>query len=194
VSGRQTETEGGEKDMLSLWNPFSELMRVGEHFERWPFDERRFSPAVDVREEADSILVEAELPGMKPEDVSVNLEGNLLTISGERKFEHEKKEEGYRRIERSYGSFSRSFTLPDTVALERCEAEMNNGILKIRVPKSEKAQPRRIDVKSSEKLPGTVTPGYAQAGQSDQTGQYGKSGEYGPTGYAPTTGSKVGRA
>jgi HSP20 family protein len=135
--------------MLSLWNPFSELMRTGDD-DRWPFGQysQRFSPAVDVREESDAIVLQAELPGMKPEDVKVNLEGNLLTISGERKHEHEKTEEGFRRIERSYGSFSRSFTLPDTVELDRCDAEMKDGILTIKLPKSARAQPRQISVKS----------------------------------------------
>jgi HSP20 family protein len=154
--------------MLSLWNPFSELMRFDPFEKAFAFHERRFSPAVDVREENDAVVVEAELPGMKAEDVNVSLEGNLLTISGERKFEHEKEEEGYRRIERSYGSFSRSFTLPDTVELERCEADMKGGVLKIRFPKSEKAQPRRIDVKSSE----TLTSG-VDVSQSAPQGQQG---------------------
>lgn len=137
--------------MLSLWNPFSELMRFGESDERWPFGQyaQRFSPAVDIREEKDAIVIAAELPGMKPEDVNVSLDGNLLTISGERKFEHEQKGEGFRRIERSYGSFSRSFTLPDTVAVEKLEAELKDGVLNVRLPKTEKAQPKRIAVKSS---------------------------------------------
>jgi HSP20 family protein len=137
--------------MLSLWNPFSELMRFGQGEESWPFGQyaQRFSPAVDIREEKDAIVIAAELPGIRPEDVNVSLDGNLLTISGERKFEHEQKEEGFRRIERSYGSFSRSFTLPDTVSVEKLEAEMKDGLLSIRVPKSEKAQPKRIAVKSS---------------------------------------------
>jgi HSP20 family protein len=139
--------------MLSSWNPFSELMRFGETAERWPFGQysQRFSPAVDIREEKDAIVISAELPGMKPEEVNVSVDGNLLTISGERKFEHEQKEEGYRRIERSYGSFSRSFTLPDTVAIDRLDAEMKEGVLTIRLPKTEKAQPKRIAVKSSTK-------------------------------------------
>lgn len=137
--------------MLSLWNPFSELMRFGESEDRWPLGQysQRFSPAVDIREEKDAIVLQAELPGMKSEDVNVSLEGNLLTISGERKFSSEKDEEGYRRIERSYGSFTRSFTLPDTVELDRCDAEMNEGVLTIRLPKAARAQPRRISVKST---------------------------------------------
>ena len=158
--------------MLSLWNPFSELMRYGENEERWPFGQfsQRFSPAVDIREEKDAIVLQVEIPGMKPEDVNVNLEGNLLTISGERKFEQEKEEEGYRRVERSYGSFNRSFTLPDTVELDSCDAEMNDGILTIRVQKTPAAQPRRIGVRSSQAHPQGV--GVAQQPQTQtQTGQ-----------------------
>ncbi len=169
--------------MLSLWNPFSELMRFGGDEDRWPFGQysQRFSPAVDVREEKDAIILQAELPGMKTEDVKVNLEGNLLTISGERKFEQEKTEEGYRRIERSYGSFSRSFTLPDTVELDHCDAEMKDGVLTIKLPKTAKAQPRRIDVKTTGKELGTgvsvskeagvtqaTKPGVAPSGQPEQ--------------------------
>ena len=155
--------------MLSLWNPFSELMRYGESEERWPFGQfsQRFSPAVDIREEKDAIVLQVELPGMKAEDVNVNLEGNLLTVSGERKFEQEKKEEeGYRRVERSYGSFSRSFTLPDTVELDHCDAEMNEGILTIRMPKTPAAQPRRIGVRSTQAQPQGV--GVAQQQQQPQ--------------------------
>lgn len=159
--------------MLSLWNPFSELMRYGAGEERWPFGQfsQRFSPAVDIREEKDAIVLQAEVPGMKPEDVNVNLEGNLLTISGERKFAQEKEEEGYRRIERSYGSFSRSFTLPDTVQLDKLDAELRDGVLTVRVPKIPAAQPRRIGVRSAQAQPAGVAVGQqpqAQAGHATQ--------------------------
>jgi HSP20 family protein len=133
--------------MLSRWNPWSDLL--SQDWDERAFGTTRFSPAVDIVEHESDILLKAELPGMKPEDVTINLEGNMLTISGERRFEHEEKEGGYQRIERRYGSFTRSFTLPENVDREKLDAEMNDGILTVRLPKSEEYRPRKIEVRTS---------------------------------------------
>jgi HSP20 family protein len=140
--------------MLTRWNPFNELFRD----EWWPSGRAgagagswgSFEPAVDVFEEKNAIMLKADLPGMRPEDVEISVDGNVLSIRGERKFEHEEKEEGFRRVERRYGSFHRSFTLPDTVDFDKIDANMSQGTLTVSLPKSPKAQPRRIGVKSSE--------------------------------------------
>ena len=101
---------------------------------------------VDVREDADHIYVEAELPGFRKEDVDITLENNTLTIQGERKFEKEEKEENFHRIERRYGSFVRTFKLPNTVDAEKVEASYDKGILKITLAKRAEAKPRQIKV------------------------------------------------
>lgn len=129
--------------MLSKWNPFNEL---------WNYDygwqPTRFQPAVDVYEEDGAILLKAEVPGLKVEDVKIDVHGNMLTLSGERKVEKDTNEKGYRHVERSYGSFTRSFTLPDTVDSDGIEAALHDGILTIKLPKSQRARPRNILVRS----------------------------------------------
>jgi HSP20 family protein len=90
----------------------------------------------------------AELPGVKADEVQLHVENNILTLTGERKFDKEEKGEGYRRVERSYGSFTRSFALPNSVAGDQVQAEMNDGILTVKLPKKTEVQPRKIEVKS----------------------------------------------
>jgi HSP20 family protein len=107
-----------------------------------------FQIAVDIREEDDAFFVEAEVPGLSAEDVNVDIEKNILTIRGERKVEKEEGEGRYRRIERRYGSFSRSFSLPETVDAEKISADLRNGVLALRLPKKEAPSPRTITVKS----------------------------------------------
>ncbi len=137
--------------MLTRWNPWSDLLGTNEWEDFRLGTLGRFQPAVDIVEEDADVLLKAELPGLKPEEVQIQLEGNVLTISGERRFEHESKEKGgFRRIERRYGSFTRSFSLPDNVDREKLDAEMHDGILTVRLPKSEKFRARRIDVRTSE--------------------------------------------
>jgi HSP20 family protein len=104
-------------------------------------------PAVDIRETENEILVEAELPGVDRKDVKVSVENGVLTLSGERQFSSETKQENYHRIERSYGSFMRSFTLPSTVNVDKVEATHKNGVLTVRLPKREEAKPRTVNVK-----------------------------------------------
>ncbi len=107
----------------------------------------QWSPLVDITEDDKEYLVTAELPELKKEDVKVSVENGELTISGERKFEKEEKGKKYHRIERSYGSFLRSFTLPEGVSGEKVVADFKDGALKIHLPKDEKAKPKAIEVK-----------------------------------------------
>ena len=103
-------------------------------------------PAVDVFEEADNIRITAEIPGVKPEDIKISLEGNLLTIHGTKQQEAEERTERVHRYERTYGVFERSFTLPASVDPQNIKATYDNGVLTVSLPKSEKAKPRQIEV------------------------------------------------
>jgi Molecular chaperone (small heat shock protein) len=108
-----------------------------------------WSPSVDIFENKDQIVLEAELPGMKPEEVEISIENNVLTISGERKFEKRDEGDNFHRVERAYGTFTRSFTLPPTVNTEDAQAEFDNGILRLTLAKREEAKPRRIEIKTT---------------------------------------------
>jgi len=138
--------------MLSLWNGFDDLLRFDDVFRR--MTPRRdnetpaFFPAVDIKEDETAYQITAELPGMRVEDVNVELEGNVLSVSGERNFEKKDAAAGYHRVERRYGSFSRRFFLPDTVDGSKIEAGMRDGLLSIRVPKAELTKPRKIAVQA----------------------------------------------
>lgn len=111
-----------------------------------------FTPAVDVRETEDEIRVMAELPGLEPADVDVSIENNVLTISGEKKHEVEEGEEDspFHLIERRYGRFERSFTLPRTVDADSISARFLNGVLTVTLPKAETAKPRRVQIEAGE--------------------------------------------
>jgi len=108
---------------------------------------RRWMPAVDIRESDEALTLIAELPGLTKNDVHITMENNVLTLSGERKFETEEKEESYHRIERAYGSFSRSFTLPANVKTDKVEALFKDGLLSVTLPKVEEAKPRKIEIR-----------------------------------------------
>ena len=108
-----------------------------------------WSPQVDIFENQNEIVLEAELAGMKPEDVDISIENNVLTIHGERKFEKKDEGDNFHRVERSYGSFTRSFTLPPTVQSENVNAEFENGVLRLTLAKREEAKPRRIEIKAT---------------------------------------------
>lgn len=105
-----------------------------------------WTPAVDIYEDNDTFLLKLELPEMNKEDIKVNLNENVLAISGERRFENEDKRDGYHRVERSYGQFYRSFTLPPNVNTEAINAEYKDGILRLSLPKREEAKPKQISV------------------------------------------------
>ncbi len=105
-----------------------------------------WAPAVDVRETDDAFVFTAELPGVNKDDVSITIEDNVLTLTGERKFENEETKNEFRRIERSYGRFTRSFTLPREVETDQVEAKYGEGLLTVSVPKAEKTKPRKIEI------------------------------------------------
>jgi HSP20 family protein len=107
----------------------------------------QWSPLVDITEDEKEYVVKAEIPEMKKEDIKLNVHDDVLTITGERKYEKEEKGKKYHRVERAYGSFMRSFTLPDDADGSKISAEYKDGVLKVHLPKSEKAKPKAIEVK-----------------------------------------------
>jgi HSP20 family protein len=116
----------------------------------------QWNPSVDISENKDSIVLEAELPGMSPDDVNISIENNVLTIQGERRFEKKQDEDNFHRVERSYGSFTRSFTLPPTVSSENVDAAFENGMLRLTLAKREEAKPRKIEIKATGGQPKTI--------------------------------------
>jgi HSP20 family protein len=104
-------------------------------------------PAVDVEESADEYLIRAEMPGLKKEDVKISLQENVLTISGEKKSEAKSDNKRYHRLERTYGSFQRSFSLPEPIKADKIGASFKDGVLEVKIPKSEETKPREIDIK-----------------------------------------------
>ncbi len=136
---------------MDRWNPFAEISRLqDEVVNRWT-DRRQmaFQPLVDIFEDKDAIFVRAELPGVKADDVNINVENNVLTLTGERKLDNDENREGYHRIERAYGNFTRSFQLPNTVDAQHIEASLTDGVLSLRLPRRAETQPRRIEVKTT---------------------------------------------
>ena len=141
------------------WEPFREFTTLQNEMNRLfntVFDApapgnggstlRRWMPAMDLVETEDHFVLRADLPGMKEDDVKIEFEDGTLTISGERKAEHESKNEGYYRVERAFGAFSRSLTLPQGIDPEAVTASFNNGVLEVRIPKPEERKPRRIEI------------------------------------------------
>jgi HSP20 family protein len=127
-------------------------------FRGWPFGQdtdgtltSNWIPAVDVFEDTDAVRIAVEVPGVNPDNITISLEQNVLTISGEKQQVSEEKTERVHRYERAYGSFSRSFTLPSTVDADRIDANTENGVLSVVIPKAEKAKPRQIQVKTAGK-------------------------------------------
>jgi HSP20 family protein len=138
------------------WDPFRELSefqnRLSSLFGQTPARREEedalshWSPPVDIIEDDKEFLVKADLPDVKKEDVHVTVENGVLTIHGERKFEKEEKKKRYHRVERSYGSFTRSFSLPDGADGSKVRAEFKDGLLQVHMPKSETAKPKSIEV------------------------------------------------
>jgi HSP20 family protein len=106
-----------------------------------------WSPSCDIYETKTEIVVKAEIPGVKKEDVKLSIQDNMLTLSGERKFEEKTKKEDYVRVERGYGSFTRSFTLPPSVDAKNISAEFKDGLLEVKLPKSVEAKPKEVEIK-----------------------------------------------
>jgi HSP20 family protein len=115
---------------------------------------RRWMPAMDLVESGDQFVLRADLPGMSEEDVNIEFEDGTLTVSGERKAEHEERDEGFHRVERSFGAFSRSLTLPQGIDADAVTASFDRGVLEIRVPKPEQRKPRRIAIGGQEAIEG----------------------------------------
>jgi len=140
------------------WDPFRDIVTLRDRMNRLFEDmstlrgeEKElaagsWAPAVDIYETENEVLLTAEIPGVDEKDIEIKVEGNTLTLKGERKFEKETKEENYHRIERAYGSFSRSFSLPAYVDHDKIEAEHENGVLKIRMPKKPELKPRTVKI------------------------------------------------
>jgi len=105
-----------------------------------------WAPAVDIKEEQDSYVLRADVPGVDSKDIEITMENGVLTIKGERKHENSEDREGYKRVERVYGTFFRRFTLPDTADADKVSASSKNGVLEVTIPKQEKVQPRKIKV------------------------------------------------
>jgi HSP20 family protein len=114
-----------------------------------PQNNRPWTPAVDIFETENELVLKADLPDIDPKDATVRVENQTLTISGERKFDSEKAEKGFHRIERSYGSFTRSFTLPNTFDTGNVAASFKNGVLTVTLPKKEAAKPRQIKIEAA---------------------------------------------
>lgn len=149
LSGRLEDWDPFERMReLMRWDPFQTLSG------RWFGGDTGYVPSFDVREEKDAFSFKADLPGIKTENLEINVTGNRLTIGGTREEEQVSNESGsYYCRERSFGSFSRTFTLPDGVDADRIEAEMKDGVLTLRVPKAAELQPRRIPVKGASQQP-----------------------------------------
>ncbi len=147
--------------LVTRWDPFRELTtlqdRVNRLFQEAPYPSNEallttgFVPAVDVYEDEQAIILKMEVPGIEMKDLDVQLENNTLTVKGERKFEQEEKEENFHRIERRYGAFTRSFTVPNTIEPEGVAADCEGGVLKIRLPKKAEAKPKQIKVQVGQK-------------------------------------------
>jgi len=148
------------------WEPFRNLVSTQDQFNRL-FNEtfsrfftgaeggeaQGWSPAVDIYENDNNLVLKAELPGVDPNDVEVRVEDNVLYLRGQRKFEKDVKEENYHRIERAYGSFQRTFTLPNSVDANKVAAEYKSGVLTLTMPKREEVKPKTIKIQVSGETP-----------------------------------------
>lgn len=148
---------------LMEWRPFREVSRLRREMDHLWDDffgpgrralqplEAEWVPVVDVSETADKVVVKAEVPGIDAKDINISVSGDVLTIKGEKKTEREEKEENYHLVERSYGSFSRSLTLPAAADVDKIEASYQNGVLTVTCPKKEEVKPKTIEIKAVKK-------------------------------------------
>ena len=144
--------------VLTRWEPFREFSTLQDRMNRLFRDSytgegrdeslttSSFAPAVDVYEDEHKVTLKIEVPGIDEKEIDVRVENNTLTVHGERKIEKEEKEENYRRVERQYGSFTRTFTLPTSVDSEKVSATYDKGVLKVNLPKKAEAKPKQIKV------------------------------------------------
>lgn len=141
---------GGLRPWRAPWDLQDEINRFFEDFGNGlGVVEEDFAPAIDIRETDDAYIVEADVPGMKKEDVNIEVNDDVLTIKGERKSEHDEKRKDYRRIERQSGSFRRSITIPGGFKYDSVDAKFEDGVLRVTLPKRDDAKPRRIEVKTN---------------------------------------------
>ncbi|MDQ6988172.1 MAG: Hsp20/alpha crystallin family protein [Mariprofundaceae bacterium] len=139
---------------LMSWTPWQELENMNRQLSHLLDDGQttmsteagRWAPTVDIRETDDALLVQAELPGIEKKDVHLEVKNGVLTLSGERRYEKDVKEENVHRVERTYGRFSRSFSLPSNIDTDKVKASMENGVLEVRLPKRESAKPKAIAI------------------------------------------------
>jgi len=146
---------------ITRWDPFREVVALQNRMNSLfgnlnnetesPLTTASFTPAVDVYEDEKKVVLKLEVPGIEEKDLDVRVENHTLTVKGERKFEKEEKEENFHRIERRYGSFVRSFTLPNTVDTDTVKADFDNGVLSIRLSKRAEAKPKQIKVNIGQK-------------------------------------------
>src|SRR5947209_10382611 len=153
---------------ITRYDPFRDLRNLQEEVNRLftgspgrSFDDEgiargSWSPSVDIYENKDHVILEAELPGMNREDFDLSVENNAITLRGERRFEKKDETDNYHRVERAYGSFTRSFTLPNTVTAEGATADYRNGVLRVTLPKREDTKARRIEIKTNGAEPKTI--------------------------------------
>ena len=148
--------------MITRWDPFREMTTLQDRMNRLFNDQfgamtrdealtGSFVPPVDVYEDENTIQVRLEVPGIDEKDIDIRMENNVLTVRGERKFEKDEKEENFHRVERRYGSFTRSFTLPSTVNSDDVQADYDKGVLTIRLAKRAEAKPKKIKVNLNSK-------------------------------------------
>ena len=134
---------------LTHYDPLANLRLFEDAFTRFlsePSSNRPWSPAVDIYETENELVLKADLPEVSLKDIDVRMENQTLTIAGERKFEKEENNKGFHRIERSYGNFVRSFAVPNTFDTEKISAEFHNGVLSVTLPKKEAAKPRQVKI------------------------------------------------
>jgi HSP20 family protein len=139
---------------LTRWSPWQELENMNRQLSHLLDDSpvgmstetEQWAPRVDIRETDDALLVQAELPGIDKKDIHLEVKDGVLTLSGERRYEKEVKEENVHRVERAYGKFSRSFSLPTNVDADKVSANMKDGVLEVRLPKRESAKPKAIAI------------------------------------------------
>ena len=145
---------------LTRWDPFQDVLSLREAMNQLMEESfvrptaaqggKNFVPALDLSETAEGYLVEAALPGLKPEDVEITVENNVLTIKGETRQEVDDKQRNFHRVERRFGSFLRTIGLPTTVKADQIQASLTNGVLRLEIPKAEEVKPRKISVNVGE--------------------------------------------
>ncbi|MBD0371517.1 MAG: Hsp20/alpha crystallin family protein [Pyrinomonadaceae bacterium] len=160
------------RDLRSLQDEVNRLFstNLSRAFDDEGIARGAWMPNVDIYENKDQIVLEAELPGMNREDFDLSIENNIITLRGERKFEKKDDGDNYHRVERAYGTFTRSFTLPQTVSAEGATAEYKNGVLRVTLPKREEVKARRIEIKGeSETAQPRTIEAKAQSGTSGES-------------------------